>query len=145
MRPVFDSAYFTGAGLVSQNIARAAEIREKCPASFALFAGDDMFTLPTLALGGQGIISVVGNLAPADLALLVDAFADGNYEVAATQQLRFSQLVRALFCETNPMPVKYALYKMGRIANELRLPLVPLSAEGEEKVDAAMKSYGGLR
>lgn len=129
----------------SGSIARAAEIREKCPPGFALLAGDDMFTLPTLALGGDGVISTVGNIAPADLALLCDAFADGNHAVAQAQQIRFSQLVRAMFLETNPLPVKFALARMGRIANELRLPLLPLSPEGEEKVSAAMKSYGGLR
>jgi len=128
----------------SGNIARAAEIREKCPASFALFAGDDMFTLPTLALGGHGVISVVGNLVPADLALLVDAFFDGNLAEAQSAQVRFSPLVRAMFCETNPAPVKYALSKTGRIANELRLPLVPASAESAAKIDAAMQAYGSL-
>jgi 4-hydroxy-tetrahydrodipicolinate synthase len=129
----------------SGSIARAAEIREKCPPGFALFAGDDMFTLPTLALGGQGVISTVGNIAPADVALLCDAFADGNHEVAQAQAIRFSQLVRAMFVETNPLPVKFALAKLGRISNELRLPLTPLSHEGEELVSAAMKIYGGLR
>jgi 4-hydroxy-tetrahydrodipicolinate synthase len=129
----------------SGNIARISEIREKCTPDFALFAGDDMFTLPTLALGGHGVISVVGNIAPADLAGLVDAFAAGRLAQAQSAQQRFSPLVRALFCETNPAPVKYALFKMGRIANELRLPLVPVSQDAAAKMDAAMKSYGELR
>ncbi len=126
----------------SGSIARAAELREKCRPDFVLLAGDDMFTLPTLALGGQGVISTVGNVAPADLATLVDAFAAGNHEMAQSAQIRFSPLVRAMFCETNPQPVKYALFKMGKIANELRLPMVPLGAAGMAQVDAALADYG---
>ena len=129
----------------SGNIARAAEIRQSCPASFALLAGDDMFTLPTLAMGGHGVISVVGNLAPADLAHLCDSFFAGKLEAAAAAQVRFAPLIRALFCESNPMPIKYALFKQGRIANELRLPLCPLSRDGEAKVDAALAAYGKVQ
>ncbi len=129
----------------SGSIVRVAEILAAgVPADFAILAGDDMFTLPTLASGGQGVISVVANIAPADLATLCDAWAHGNHEVARNAQVRFAPLVKALFCETNPLPVKHALYKMGRIAPELRLPLVPISEAGAAKVEAAMREYGGL-
>jgi len=103
-----------------------------------------MFTLPVLAMGGQGVISVVGNVAPADLAMLCDAFADGNLEVARNAQIRFASLVQALFCESNPIPVKYALGKMKRASPELRLPLCSISPEGAAKVDRALVAYGGL-
>ncbi|GAC1345858.1 MAG: 4-hydroxy-tetrahydrodipicolinate synthase [Myxococcales bacterium] len=125
----------------SGSIVRVAEILERAP-DFAVLAGDDMFALATLAMGGQGVISVVANVAPADLAALCDAFAAGNLAAARAAQQRFSPLVRAMFLETNPLPVKYALSRMGKIANELRLPLVPLSAEGAARVDKALQGYG---
>ena len=128
----------------SGNIARVAEIREHSP-TLTILAGDDMFTLPTLAMGGQGVISVVANVAPGDLAMLCDAFADGNLTLALSAQQRFSPLVRAMFVESNPQPVKYALARMDKIANELRLPLVPLSDEAAVKVEAAIKGYGLVR
>src|SRR3954471_17635278 len=108
----------------SGSIVRVAEIQEKCQGRpMAILAGDDMFALPTLALGGHGVISVVGNVAPRDLARLCDDFFAGNLEAARKVQVRFAPLVRALFCETNPQPVKHALSKMGRISPEIRLPL----------------------
>lgn len=127
----------------SGNVVRVAEIRALSQ-TIAILAGDDMYTLATLAMGGQGVISVVANIVPEDFAMLCDAFADGNLTLAQNQQTRFAALVRAMFCETNPLPVKHALYRMGRIAPELRLPLVPISAEGAAKVDKALAEYGGL-
>jgi 4-hydroxy-tetrahydrodipicolinate synthase len=103
-----------------------------------------MFTLPTLASGGQGVISVVANIAPGDLAALCDAFFAGDLPAAQRAQTKFAPLVKAMFCETNPLPVKHALYRMGRIAPELRLPLVPISEGGAARVEAALRAYGGL-
>jgi 4-hydroxy-tetrahydrodipicolinate synthase len=124
---------------------RVAEIRSLgVPENFSILAGDDMFTLPTLATGGQGVISVVGNIAPADLAGLCDAFFKGDLGRARAAQIKFAPLVKAMFCETNPLPVKYALFRMGRIAHELRLPMVPISDAGAARVDAALRDYGGL-
>jgi len=129
----------------SGNVVRVAEILSLgVPADFSILAGDDMFTLPTLASGGQGVISVVANIAPRDLAGLYDAFAAGNLKAAQAAQIKFAPLVKALFLETNPLPVKHALAKMGRIAPELRLPLAPLSEAAAPKVEAALKAYGGL-
>jgi 4-hydroxy-tetrahydrodipicolinate synthase len=129
----------------SGNVVRTAEIRALgVPENFAILAGDDMFTLPVLATGGQGVISVVGNVAPADLAALCDAFFAGDLARARAAHIKFAPLVKALFLETNPLPVKYALFRMGRIAHELRLPLVPISDAGAGKVDQALREYGGL-
>jgi 4-hydroxy-tetrahydrodipicolinate synthase len=125
----------------SGSIVRVAEIRERAP-NLAILAGDDMFTLATLAMGGQGVISVVANVAPRDLASLCDSFAGGDLPSAQAAMQRFTPLVRAMFVETNPLPVKYALSRLGRIENELRLPLVPLSPDGAAKADAALKAYG---
>ena len=129
----------------SGNIVRVAEILSLgVPAEFSILAGDDMFTLPTLASGGHGVVSVVANIAPADLASLCDAFFAGDLPRAQKAQIRFAPLVKAMFCETNPLPVKHALFRMGRIAPELRLPLAPISEAGAAKVDAALREYGGL-
>ncbi len=127
----------------SGSVVRVAEIQERCEGRpFAILAGDDMFTLPTLAMGGQGVISVVGNVAPGDLATLCDDFFAGRLEAARKAQVRFAPLVRALFCETNPLPVKHALFRMGKIGPELRLPLVPVSEKGAAQVEAALEAYG---
>jgi 4-hydroxy-tetrahydrodipicolinate synthase len=128
----------------SGSIARVAEIRAAGADRLSILAGDDLYTLATLAMGGQGVISVVANVAPGDLAMLCDAFADGNLTLAQNTMVRFAPLVRALFSETNPLPVKHALLRMGRIGPELRLPLVPISAEGAARVDKALADYGGL-
>ena len=129
----------------SGNVVRIAEIQAAgVPPDFAIVAGDDMFTLPTLASGGQGVISVVANIAPAEMAGLCDAFFAGDLPKAQRAQTRFSGLVRAMFCETNPLPVKHALFRMGKIAPELRLPLVPISEAGASRVDAALREFGGL-
>jgi 4-hydroxy-tetrahydrodipicolinate synthase len=129
----------------SGNVVRVAEIRAAgAPDEFSILAGDDMFTLATLAMGGQGVISTVGNIAPKDLAQLCDSFFAGDLKTAERLQTRFAPLVRSMFVETNPLPVKYALFRMGRIAHELRLPLVPVSEGGAAKIDAAMRAYGGL-
>jgi 4-hydroxy-tetrahydrodipicolinate synthase len=129
----------------SGNVVRVPEILSLgVPADFSILSGDDMFTLPTLASGGQGVISVVANIAPRDLAGLVDAFVAGDLKRAQQAQIKFAPLVKAMFLETNPLPVKYALSKMGRIAHELRLPLAPISDAVAPRIDAAMKAYGGL-
>ena len=129
----------------SGNVVRIAEIiAAGVPDSFAILSGDDMFTLPTLASGGHGIISVVANIAPRAMADLCDAFFAGDLRKAQAAQVKFAPLVKAMFLETNPLPVKHALSKMGRIGPELRLPLTPVSEAGAAKVEAALRAYGGL-
>ena len=129
----------------SGNVVRVAEIQAAgVPQDFAIVAGDDMFTLPTLAMGGQGVISVVANIAPAAMAGLCDAFFAGDLPKAQRAQTKFAGLVKAMFLETNPLPVKYALFRMGKIAHELRLPLVPITEAGASRVDAALREFGGL-
>jgi len=129
----------------SGNVVRIAEIQAAgVPQDFAIVAGDDMFTLSTLAMGGQGVISVVANIAPAAMAGLCDAFFAGDLPKAQRAQTKFAGLVKAMFLETNPLPVKYALFRMGKIAHELRLPLVPISEAGASRVDAALREFGGL-
>src|SRR5467141_648127 len=111
----------------SGNVVRVAEIQAAGVSDdFSIVAGDDMFTLPTLAMGGHGVISVVANVAPAEMAGLCDAFFAGDLGKAQRAQTRFANLVKALFCETNPLPV------------------VPSSEAGAARVDAALRAGGGL-
>jgi 4-hydroxy-tetrahydrodipicolinate synthase len=129
----------------SGNIARAAEILEKTGDAFAVLAGDDLFVAPTLALGGAGVISAVANVIPGDFARMCDAHFAGDARAAGRIQVHMATLVKAMFLETNPQPVKYALHRLGRIrSGELRLPLVSVSPETAAKVDAALRAFGGL-
>jgi 4-hydroxy-tetrahydrodipicolinate synthase len=139
------AGHLVGVKEASGNIARAAEIMEKVDDRFALLAGDDLFVAPTLSVGGAGVISAVANVIPGDFARLVDAFFAGDARTAGRIQVRMASLVKAMFLESNPQPVKYALQRMGRIkSGELRLPMVTIAADTAAKVDAALKAYGGL-
>ncbi len=126
------------------NLGQVSKIITLCPPDFAVLAGDDLLTLPMLAIGGRGVISTVSNVAPAEMVELVRAFRSGDTERAREAHLRLVPLVEALFRETNPIPVKAALAMMGRIREELRLPLVPLSASHREPLQAALKEQGLL-
>ncbi len=99
------------------------------------------FTLPLLAMGGAGIISVVSNVVPADMAGLVDAFAAGDMDKAKALHHKMSALIDALFIEVNPIPVKAALALMGKIKYEYRLPLCKMAEANFEKLKKVMVNY----
>lgn len=106
-------------------------------------SGEDSLTLPLAAVGSRGIISVVGHLIADDLKSMLAAQARGDVgEARRIQQERVLPLTRALFLESNPGPVKYALSRLGLIKNELRLPLVPVRPETEARIDAEMAAVG---
>jgi len=151
----------TGTNMLPETLARLAKIPnivgvkeaagsikqmsdqiQLCGADFDVLSGDDIFTLPLLALGGKGIISVISNVVPGDMAGLVDAFAAGDLEKARALHFRMSPLIDALFIETNPIPVKAALAMMGKIDGELRLPLCPMTEKNEAVLKKAMQEYG---
>ena len=111
-------------------------------AGFAVLSGDDWATLPILALGGRGVISTTSNLAPAEMLALVRAWQSGDGNRARDQHYRLLPLFDALFCETNPAPVKAALALCGLIQNELRLPLTPLRPENSERLRELLKTFG---
>jgi 4-hydroxy-tetrahydrodipicolinate synthase len=114
-------------------------LRER-PADFAVLSGDDWLAFPVVAAGGDGLISVVSNEAPAQMTALVRAALAGELEAAREWHYRLLPLMDASFLETNPMPVKAALATMGRIRNVLRLPLVPASAATGAALRAALES-----
>jgi 4-hydroxy-tetrahydrodipicolinate synthase len=126
----------------SGSLQQISEIIHCCGDRFILLSGDDALALPTLAVGGKGIISVAANILPADMAQMVRAFDRGDLQEAQRLHYQMFGLFHALFLETNPIPVKTALSLMGRCSGELRLPLCPLSSENLERLKQAMKEYG---
>lgn len=104
-----------------------------------VLSGDDSLTLPMLSVGAKGVVSVAANVVPGLVAQLVASFLDGNAGVAQEIHQRIYPLCKALFCESNPIPVKAALNMMGKIRNELRQPLVELTEPGRQTVQNALK------
>jgi 4-hydroxy-tetrahydrodipicolinate synthase len=107
---------------------------------FTVFSGDDSLTLPLMSLGAQGVISVVANILPEAVAELCRAANAGRYDRALQLHLQMFPLIRALFLETNPIPVKSAMASLGLCQSDLRLPLTPLSPEPKKKLLAALKA-----
>jgi 4-hydroxy-tetrahydrodipicolinate synthase len=105
-------------------------------------AGDDALTLPMMAVGGKGVITVTANLVPTKMAQLVNAIREGRHEAARAMHYELYPLFTALFYETNPIPVKEALHLMGKIAPEIRLPLCPMGNDNREKLLTVLKAAG---
>ncbi len=120
-------------------------IKQICPKDFLLFSGDDALTLPLLSIGGVGVISVAANIIPADVAQMITAFEQGDIKTAQKMHYKMLPLVKALFIETNPAPVKEAMELLGMCSADLRLPLCGLSAKNKEKLKDALKDYGLLK
>jgi len=129
----------------SGNLGQMAEIIGLAGDKITLLSGDDNLTLPVLAIGGKGVVSVVANIEPADTAKLVAEWERGNIEESRRLYYRLLPLCQAMFYETNPVPVKTSLALMGKITDEMRLPLAPLSQGNLEKLKKALKDYGLIR
>jgi len=127
------------------NIERATDLVRRAPKGFALYTGDDATTLAFLLVGGHGCISVTANVAPGDMHRMCVAALEGQISLAREINDRLLGLHKQLFCEANPIPVKWALQQMGRIEGGIRLPMTPLSAECHERVRAALVAAGALR
>jgi 4-hydroxy-tetrahydrodipicolinate synthase len=117
---------------------RAMQVIARVGDRLAVLAGDDAVAFPLFALGARGVISVVSNVAPADMSAMWDAAAAGNWQRARDLHYKLLPLSEGLFVEVNPIPVKAALAMMGRIADELRPPLYPLAGGHREKLRAAL-------
>lgn len=109
---------------------------------FVLLSGDDSMTLPMMALGGVGVISVIANIAPKETAELVRFCEEGNFVGARKLHYKLLPLIGAMFIETNPAPVKFAMNEIGMPAGELRLPLVFPREENKEKIRQVMEGFG---
>ncbi|HEX2659989.1 MAG TPA: dihydrodipicolinate synthase family protein, partial [Polyangia bacterium] len=112
--------------------------------NFVVLSGDDATAFPLYALGGKGVISVISNVAPADMAAMWDATVAGDWDRARKLHYKLLPIAEGLFIESNPVPVKSALAMMGRIADELRAPLYPLEGANREKVRGFMTQVGLL-
>jgi 4-hydroxy-tetrahydrodipicolinate synthase len=153
----------TGVNMLPETVARLAEIKNivgikeatgdlkqisdvigLCPKDFLLLSGDDFTVYPTLAVGGKGVISVVANVAPRDMADLCDSYFAGDMSKANDLHYRLLPLNGAMFYETNPIPVKTALSLMGKITGEFRLPLCAMSEGNLDRLKKVMKEYGLL-
>jgi 4-hydroxy-tetrahydrodipicolinate synthase len=124
----------------SGSLDQVSAIRARC--DLTVLAGDDSLTLPMLAVGARGIVSVVGNVAPRPLRDLLSAFSEGRLLDAEKIHLKLVPLMRALFLESNPGPVKSLLADMGLVVNELRLPLVPVEPATAQAVREAARAAG---
>ena len=126
----------------SGSLGQMAEIINLAGDKIVLLSADDNITLPVLSIGGKGVISVVANVVPEETAGMVKAWEEGNIEKAKSLFYKLFPLCKAMFYETNPVPVKTSLFLMGRIRDELRLPLAPLSEANLEKLKKALRDYG---
>ena len=126
----------------SGSLEQMARIKKLCPKGFLLISGDDALTLPVMAIGGVGIISVVANIIPRDVADMCAAYENGDVKKAQGLHYRMLDLVRAMFVETNPIPVKTAMSLMKMCGPEIRLPLCEMLPENRDKLVKAMKGYG---
>jgi 4-hydroxy-tetrahydrodipicolinate synthase len=126
----------------SGSLGQMAEILNLAGDKITLLSGDDNVTLPVLALGGKGVISVIANIVPKDSADMIQAWEGGDVTKARELFYKLLPLSKAMFFETNPIPVKTSLGLMGKINDEMRLPLVPMSSSNRERLIKALKDYG---
>ena len=124
----------------STDMGKISKIRAICPDDFSLWSGSDDLTAPILALGGQGVISVLSNVLPEQTQALTRAALDGDFDTAADLQLRLLPLTEALFREVNPIPVKAAMKLVGYDCGTCRLPLTPASSETIAKLQEILLS-----
>jgi 4-hydroxy-tetrahydrodipicolinate synthase len=124
------------------NADRVSQLRAACGAKFAILSGDDSLTLPFMAVGAQGVISVASNIIPRQVADMVRMFAHGELAKAQRLHAKYYAVFKDLFIETNPVPTKAALAMMGLIDEEVRLPLVPLADANRARLTKVLKSCG---
>ena len=128
----------------SGNLQQIAELIHMLPPSFTVLAGDDVMALPVIALGGAGLISVASNEIPAEMARLVMAALDGDWATARALNRRYFRLLTANFWDSSPGPVKCVMAMMGRLQENYRLPIVPVSKTTREKLKVLAQELGLL-
>ena len=126
----------------SDNFTQIAELLAERPDNFSILTGEDSLILPFIAMGGDGVISVAANEVPSQVKRLVEAVRRGDLAEAQAINSTYRNLFRLNFIESNPVPVKYILARMGMIEENYRLPLVPLSSESKAIIDKEIKSLG---
>jgi 4-hydroxy-tetrahydrodipicolinate synthase len=124
------------------SIERFSQLRQALPDQVAILSGDDSMTLPALAVGATGVISVASNLIPREVGALVRTFLKGHAKEAEQLHRKFYALFRDLFIEPNPVPVKAALSRQGWMTADVRLPLTEMQPQNRAKLEATLKSFG---
>lgn len=142
MARLAEHPHIVGLKEATGSLQQALNTMGLCGDKITLLSGDDALTLPLLAIGGKGVISVTANIAPADVAEVINEFERGNLAKARELHYRLLPLHNAMFYETNPIPVKTALGLMGKCSGELRLPLAPMQPANLERLKKALKDYG---
>jgi 4-hydroxy-tetrahydrodipicolinate synthase len=127
------------------DLKQASYTFQMVPDDFVILSGEDALVFPLLAIGGRGVISVVSNVAPAEMSEMCRCYLEGDVDGARSLHHRLLPLCDAMFTETNPIPVKGALAMMGRMKADVRLPLVPLSEKGSARVREAITDFGLLK
>jgi len=112
------------------------------PPEFIVLSGDDALALPLMAVGGKGVISVISNETPAELVQMVEAAERGDFTTARRWHQKLFSLMQVNFIESNPIPVKFALAKMGLCEETYRLPMVPPKRSSQEKILTVLKEFG---
>jgi 4-hydroxy-tetrahydrodipicolinate synthase len=124
------------------SVDQAIDVIRLCNPRFAVFSGEDSLTFSLMALGGKGVISTVANIVPKEMSDLTAACLKGDWEQGRKVQLNLLPLIRAVFIETNPIPIKTALFLMGKCPGDLRLPLTPMSEGNLKKLRQTMTDFG---
>ena len=127
------------------NISQIAKVAALCGDKIDIYSGNDDQIVPILSLGGKGVISVLSNVAPKETVAICEKFAAGDIQGAAKLQLEYLELIDALFCEVNPIPVKAATAAMGFGENSLRLPLTPMEPAHEANLLSLMRRHGIIK
>ena len=125
----------------SGNLEQAQAVKKACGKKFALLSGDDALTVPMMKLGGVGVISVVANIIPKEVAEVVDLMLKGRVKEAEAKQDKLLLLIKTMFIETNPVPVKTACGLMGICSPKVRLPMCELEPENLAALKTALKQY----
>lgn len=126
----------------SGNFALLQDTINRCGDNLSVWSGNDEDTTAIMALGGRGVISVAANIIPRDMHELCELCLHDEFTAAGTMQLRMTELIRALFCEVNPIPVKAAMEELALCSGELRLPMCDISPKNRERVKEAMEHFG---
>lgn len=130
--------HIAGVKEASTDISKVARILNQCDPGFTVWSGNDEMTVPVMALGGKGVISVLSNVFPTEVRGMTDAALRGDYETAGSLQCRFSPVIDALFSEVNPIPVKAAMEMVGFDCGKCRLPLTELTPKNYQKLIRAV-------
>lgn len=126
----------------SGSMDQISSIISSCDPDFAVLSGDDSLTLPILSLGGVGVISVLANILPHEVTQMVKAWLEGETEIARELHYKLFPLFKAMFIETNPIPVKTAMAKLKMIPKEWRMPMCEMQQENEEKLEKILSKHG---